>query len=229
MKISQVNTKIIVFTLSGLLVGFIIGFFLANSLNRSAMNKTATIGSLQRLGPTGPQLTSNGALPVVVDAIERAKNEPNNFEAQVTAAAMYYQIDRFEEAIKYYEAAYKLNPNDYQTLVRLGNSNYGLKRYEEAARWYEKALQINPDDVDVRTDYATTFFLKEPRDLDRAIQEYKLVLEKRPGYEPTLQNLCVVYLEKGDKENVKETLAKLEKVNPANPAIEKIKQKLMQK
>jgi len=225
MKVSGENKKVFVFTLIGILLGFFTGFFLANSLNRSAVNK-GSVG-LQNIPTVNGQTVSTGVLPVVVDAIERAKNEPDNFDAQFTAASMYYQIDRFEEAIRYYEAAHRLKPDDYQTLVRLGNSNYGLKKYEEAAKWYEKALQINPDDVDVRTDYATTFFLREPRDLDRAIQEYKLVLEKRPDHEPTLQNLCVVYSEKGDKQNLRQALAQLEKINPRNPAIAKLKESLL--
>ncbi|MCS6875024.1 MAG: tetratricopeptide repeat protein [Pyrinomonadaceae bacterium] len=216
------RSKIIWFTSAGLIIGFFGGFFLANSLNRSAMNRAVSLATQN----DGQALT--GALPIVIDAIERAKKEPDSFEAQFAAASMYYQIDRFEEAIKYYEAAHKLKPDDYQTLVRLGNSNYGLKRYEEASKWYEKALQINPNDVDVRTDYATTFFLRQQKDLDRAIQEYKIALQIKPNYEPTLQNLCVAYLEKGDKQSLKETLAKLEKVNPKNPAIERLKQGLNQ-
>ncbi|MFN3329654.1 MAG: tetratricopeptide repeat protein, partial [Pyrinomonadaceae bacterium] len=159
MRNKSLLNKTLGFTVSAFIIGFFAGFFLANSLNRSMMNnqQARQIGS----SPIG-NFSSNAPIPVVVDAIERAKNEPDSFEAQFTAASMYYQIDRFEEAIRYYEAAHKLKPDDYQTIVRLGNSNYGLKRYEEARKWYEKALQMNPDDVDVRTDYGTTFLLSEP-------------------------------------------------------------------
>jgi tetratricopeptide (TPR) repeat protein len=213
------NTRILGFTALAFVIGFFVGFFLANSLNRSMINN-------QQAQQISNRAAGNAPIPVVIDAIERAKNEPDSFEAQFTAASMYYQIDRFEEAIKYYEAAYKLKPDDYQTIVRLGNSNYGLKRYEEARKWYEKALQINPDDVDVRTDYGTTFFLSEPKNLDKAIEEYRIALEKKPNHEPTLQNLCVVYREKGDKQALKETLAKLEKINPQNPVISMLKQEI---
>jgi tetratricopeptide (TPR) repeat protein len=225
-----VNTKIILFTLLGAAIGFFGGFFLANSLNRSmaTQQQTASLNNpaMQQMPPPGNHSTAGGAVPMVTEAIERAKNEPDNFEAQYNAANMYYQIDRFEEAIKYFEAAHKILPDHYQTLVRLGNSNYGARRYAEAERWYAEALKLKPDDVDVRTDYGTTFFLREPRDLDRAVAEYKISLEKNPNHEPTLQNLCAVYLEKGDKQNLAETIAKLEKVNPQNPTIAKFKQEL---
>jgi len=216
---SSSSFRIISLILLAFTIGFSAGFFLANSLNRSMINN-------QQVQQISNRTAGNAPIPVVVDAIERAKNEPNSFEAQFTAASMYYQIDRFEEAIKYYEAAHKLKPDDYQTIVRLGNSNYGLKRYEEARKWYEKALQINPNDVDVRTDYGTTFFLSEPKNLDKAIEEYQIALEKNPNHEPTLQNLCVVYREKGDKQALKEALAKLEKINPQNPVIPRLKQEI---
>lgn len=224
------NTKIILFTLLGAAVGFFGGFFLANSLNRSAVNAAppATVNNSQfgSVPPNANQPGAGGAIPMVNDALERARNEPANFDAQYNAATMYYQIDRFEEALKYFEAAHKITPDHYQTLVRLGNSNYALKRYTDAEKWYAEALKIKPDDVDVRTDYGTTFFLREPRDLERAAQEYKLSLEKNPNHEPTLQNLCAIYLEKNDKQNLTETLAKLEKVNPQNATIAKFKQEL---
>jgi Tetratricopeptide repeat. len=224
------NKKVFLFTLLGLAVGFFGGFFLANSLNRSMMNQQPATASLNNqqmnLHAAPDQTAGGGAIPMVTEAIERAKNEPENFEAQYNAADMYYRIDRFEEAAKFYEAAHKILPDHYLTIVRLGNSNYGMKRYEEAEKWYAKALELKPDDVDVRTDYGSTFFLRQPRNIDRAVQEYKASLEINPKHEPTLQNLCAAYLEKGDKQSLSDALARLEKVNPQNPTISKFKEEL---
>jgi tetratricopeptide (TPR) repeat protein len=228
------NKQVILFTIIGILAGFAGGFFLANSINRNAMMKTPTASTMPNL-PAGNQMPfpaqngNGGVIPQVTEAIERAKNEPDNFEAQYAAANMYYQIDRFDEAVKYYEKAVRILPDHYQTLVRLGNSNYGLKNYAEAEKWYAQALKIKPDDVDVRTDFGTTFFLREPKDFDRAIKEYKISLEKDPNHEATLQNLCAVYVEKGDMQNLQETLAKLEKINPQNPIIPKLKEEISRK
>jgi tetratricopeptide (TPR) repeat protein len=231
-----VNSKIILFTALGVLIGFAGGFFLANSINRSAatnmqMQVSARTNPLQNNQPAvaiQPGSVTGGTIPQVNEAIERAKNEPENFEAQYSAGNMYYQIDRFEEALKYFEKANEILPDHYQALVRLGNSNYGLRKYEEAEKWYARALELKPDDVGVRTDYGTTFFLRETKDFDRAVKEYKTSLDKDPNHEPTLQNLCAVYLEKGDRQNLAETLTRLEKVNPQNPTISKFRQELSQ-
>ena len=232
------NSKLIIAAAIGIFIGFAGGFFLANSINRSAgmmqqpTTAAANPGLPNQPGAGGMQPPfanmpgGGGAIAMVSDAIEKAKNEPDSFESQYNAANMYYQIDRFEEAVKYYEQANRILPDHYQTIVRLGNSSYGLRKYDEAARWYARALELQPDDVDVRTDFGTTFFLREQKDLDRAVKEYKTSLEKNPEHEPTLQNLCAVYLEKGDRQGLEETVAKLEKVNPQNPTIAKFRQEL---
>ncbi|HEX9962462.1 MAG TPA: tetratricopeptide repeat protein [Pyrinomonadaceae bacterium] len=224
------NKQVILFTIIGILIGFTGGFFLANSINRSAGMQTQT-ASIPNLPANQPPFANQngGATAQVTEAIERAKNEPDNFEAQYAAANMYYQIDRFDEAAEYYEKAVRILPDHYQTLVRLGNSNYGLKNYTEAEKWYAQALKIKPDDVDVRTDFGTTFFLREPKDFERAIKEYKTSLEQNPNHEPTLQNLCAVYVEKGDIPNLQETLVRLEKINPQNPIIPKLKEEISRK
>jgi hypothetical protein len=34
-------------------------------------------------------------------ALTKARNEPNNFEAQLKAAELYYQIQRYDDSIAY--------------------------------------------------------------------------------------------------------------------------------
>ena len=86
------------------------------------------------------------------------------------------------------------------------------------------ALARKKDDFLVRTDYGLTFFLGEPKDIERAIKEYKTSLAINPNHEQTLQNLAVAYSEKKDVEGLKETIGKLEKVNPNNKIIQRLKE-----
>ncbi|MGI9054310.1 MAG: tetratricopeptide repeat protein [Pyrinomonadaceae bacterium] len=93
------------------------------------------------------------------------------------------------------------------------------EKFEAAEKWYLSALQKTPNDINIRTDYALTFFLRNPRDVDRAVKEYKISLGIDPNHELTLQNLAIAYQEKKDTENLQKTLDALKKVNPNNPAI----------
>ena len=236
------NKQATMFGVLGLIVGLVIGFMGANSLNRSAAGQVAAspsaktaagpIGSNSALPPDHPpigatsgeaddtadaQQPTGGALPQVTAAIEKAKQQPNDYDAQMTAADLYYQIQRFDEAAKYYEAANKLKPSEIEPMIKAGNAYFDGEKYPQAEKWYIQALAKKPDDINVRTDLGLTFFLREPKELDRAIKEYKASLAINPTHEITLQNLALAYEAKSDNENYAQTLEKLRAVNPNNP------------
>ena len=216
----------------GLVVGLVVGFVFANSFNRSAGSaappviKASTTPAMDAdlpydgapLGTTSEQADPNAIVPKVAAAIEKARSEPQNFEAQVTAADLYHQIQRFGEAATFYEAAAKLKP-DADLMIKAGNAYFDAEKYEQARTWYERVLQKDPKNADVRADYGLTFFLGEPKDVDRAIKEYGTALTIKPNHEVALQNLAIAYGEKGDSVNLNAALGRLRKINPENPLI----------
>lgn len=221
------------FAVLGLIAGLIIGFMGANSINKSA-NEKQPIASASTNEPNSnpalpkdhPPIGTNsgeqsGPRPEVSAAIEKARSRPQDYEAQMTAADLYYQERRFEDAAEFYENAAKLKSTDSEPLIKAGNSHFDAEKYEEAEKWYMLALQKEPKNIIVRTDLGLTFFLREPSDIDRAIKEYQTSLSIDPEHEITLQNLAVAYKEKDDKENYQSTVEKLKKVNPDNPILNK--------
>jgi len=230
------NKENILFSIVGLLLGLIIGFLFANSVNQQGVEpRTAEASAAQRnpnLPADHPQVPMNavadqeGMPPAIAEAIQKARNEPNNFEAQVGAAQLYYRIKRYDEAIEFLLKANQLKPDDYATIVRLGDANFEAANYETAEKWYTAALVKQPDDVSVRTDMGLTFFLRQPPDLERAIKEYRGSLEREPKHEQTLQNLTAAYIKKGDVKEAQATMAKLEEVNSSNQAIPKFRSDL---
>jgi tetratricopeptide (TPR) repeat protein len=224
----------ILFGIVGLLAGLIIGFFVTNSLNKqqgfggTIAAQTGQTGSLPEGHPNVPgapggQQTMGANAPEVQAAIEKAKAEPDNFDAQVTAAEFYYQIQRFDGAIEFLKRANQLRPDDYDTIVHLGNASFDSDKYDEAEKWYTLALSKKADDVSVRTDLGLVFMFRDPANYDRAIQEFKRSLEYEPNHPQTLQNLTVAYTKKGDSANAAATLAKLEAADKSNPAIAKLR------
>jgi tetratricopeptide (TPR) repeat protein len=230
------NKQGISFIIIGLVIGFIGGFFLANKINRDAgiaLPNQQTVTNSPVL-PNNPQVQSaeikdapKGAMiPDIAEKLDKATKEPDNFDAQIAAGEMYARIKKFDKAIEFFEKANKIKPDDYKTIVKIGNANFDFNKYEVAEKWYESALKINPDDVNVRTDLGLTFYLREPKDIERAIKEYQTSLSKDPNHELTLQNLAAAQSVKGDKQGLQETLSKLEKVNPNNPVFQKSNQEL---
>jgi tetratricopeptide (TPR) repeat protein len=224
----------ILFGIIGLLAGLIIGFMFANSVNRNGFlaTPTASTAANSALPPGHPDLGNSSqqdqqqgqmGAPEVQAAIEKARKEPDNFDAQVNAAKLYYQIQRFDGAIEFLKRANQLKPDDYDTVVQLGNANFDSDKYDEAEKWYTQALSKKPDDVDVRTDLGLTFMFRQPPNYDRAIQEFKRSLETNPKHPQTLQNLVVAYTKKGDIDKANSTLDQLQSVDAQNPAISKLR------
>jgi len=217
----------ILYGIIGLLAGLIIGFFGANYLNRTPLAPVSPASPVpnapfaQGQQAPGGQAPGGAMLPQVAAALDKAKSEPDNFDAQKTAGMMYYRIQNFDQAERYLAQANRINPEDYETIVTLGNIDFDAGKYPDAEKFYSAALAQKPDDVNVRTDLGLTFFLRTPRDIDRAIKEYKTSLEIDPNHEITLQNLALAYTENGDKEALVKTLDRLKKVNPNNPVIKK--------
>lgn len=230
----------VLFGIIGLLLGFIIGFMFANNANQQAAqpSRTAASNSQMNLPADHPPLPSNAvadqsnpsqtgaAMPAVQAAIDKARNEPNNFDAQKQAGDMYYQIQRFDEAVDYWLKANKIKPDDYETIVNIANAYFEAGKYELAEQWYTSALTKNPNDVNVRTDLGTTFMARTPPDFDRAIKEYRRSLETDPNHEQTLHNLVIAYAKKGQAKEAQEMYDKLEKAYPQNPDLQLLRSQI---
>jgi tetratricopeptide (TPR) repeat protein len=213
----------------GLLLGLIIGFMFANSVNQSAVTQMpGAMSQNPNMPPGHPEVPGNGNAmsPQIQTLIDKAKAEPDNFEAQMKAAEVFYQIQRYEGAIEYLKQANKLKPDDYQTIVNLGNSYFDAGDYAEAEKWYSSALAKKPEDINVRTDMGLTFIFREPPNYDRAIREFTRSLEKDPNHPQTLQNMTVAYTKKGDAAKAKDALARLEGIDSTNAAIPKLREEI---
>lgn len=229
------NKENILFSLVGVLLGFIVGFVFANTANRAGAPVQTAVAAAPgqqnaSLPPGHPPIQNSAMQPgvdlaAVRDAAKLADDKADNFDAQVAAARLAAQAERYADAVKYFERANKIKPDDYDTLVALGNTYFDAEKFAAAERWYAAALAKKPDEVNVRTDYGLTFMLREPAQLDRAIAEFKRSLEIDPQHPQTLQNLAIAYTRKGDAAQARAAIAKLEAVNPNSEALAQLRAK----
>ena len=221
----------------GLIIGLVIGFFAANNINRGAVapktaltQTDAPFASRQiQTSDIKDQPLQGKPLPEVSEKIDRAKNEPKNFDAQLEAGNLYVKIKSFDKAEEFYNRAGELNPSDYEKIVQLGNGFFDAGKFEKAQKWYEQALAKKPDDANVRTDLGVTFVERENPDLDRAIKEFQTSLKTNPNHEPTLYNLGIAYFRKGNLEEAQKISSQLETINPQGQLAGRLKQMFVAK
>ncbi|HEX2270116.1 MAG TPA: tetratricopeptide repeat protein [Pyrinomonadaceae bacterium] len=144
----------LLFGIIGILLGFIVGFLFASTMSqRQQMAQTASTG--QAMPGDHPPVSAQGqrggnpeAVRAQVTAdIEKARNEPKNFEAQFTAAGHFYEIGRYQQAIEFLLKANELRPTDYTTVATLGMVNLRAGNYDVAEKWYRAAMKMKSDDV----------------------------------------------------------------------------------
>jgi len=161
------NRENLLFSIIGILFGFIVGFIFASTMNQKYGPGAPTPIASQNLPSDHPPLGANagenpaGMQAEVTASIEKARNEPKNFEAQLKAAELYYQIQRYDQSIEYLLKANQLKPSDYQTVVYLGVVNLDAGHYDTAEKWYRAALKMKSDDVMVLAGMAETMLQKK--------------------------------------------------------------------
>lgn len=145
------NRENLLFAIIGLLLGFIVGFMFASSMSQKVA-QSQTASASQGLPADHPPIGSQGGMDPaamreqVTAKIEKARTEPTNFEAQVEAAMLYYQIQRYDQAIEFLLKANQLKPTDYETVATLGVVNLDAGHYEQAEKWYRVAIKMKADD-----------------------------------------------------------------------------------
>ncbi|HJU91864.1 MAG TPA: tetratricopeptide repeat protein [Pyrinomonadaceae bacterium] len=142
----------ILFAIIGILLGFIVGFMLASSMSQRNAMPQATAS--QTMPADHPPIGSQQSTPdpqavreQVTASLEKARNEPKNFDAQIKAAELYYQIQRYDQAIEYLLKANQIQPTDYRTVTLLGMVNLDAGHFDTAEKWYRTAMKMKSDDV----------------------------------------------------------------------------------
>lgn len=234
----------ILFAAVGILLGFFGGFYLANTLNRREtakadaaqvstskppfLNQQTQAADIKEPHPQTGAATQGKPLPEVAEKIDKARNEPDNFDAQIDAGNLYLRIKGTDKAEEFFDRAAQTNPKQFDGIVKLGNGYFDAGKFEKAEKWYLSALDKKPEDANVRTDLGITFVERDAPEYDRAIKEFQTVLQTNPKFEAAIYNSGIAYFKKGDRARAEGFLSQLEALNPQSAATEKLRQIISQ-
>ena len=73
-----------------------------------------------------------------------AEREPSNSSPRVELGNLYFDAERYEDAIKWYGEALKLQPNDVNVSTDLGVSYFYTNQADKALDQLSKSLKIDP-------------------------------------------------------------------------------------
>jgi cytochrome c-type biogenesis protein CcmH/NrfG len=134
-----------VFAVAGALFGLIAGWVLGSQQALS----TRVAGPEPAQQQAAVQANA-GAQPVVLDdnkvqALRTvAEQNPKDPEPRVQLGNMFFDAERYSDAITWYESAHTLKPSDPDVSTDLGVAYYYTNQADRAVAQFERSLAINP-------------------------------------------------------------------------------------
>jgi len=124
----------------GLIAGWIIGTQQATAGRAPAQPEAAASSSAPAAAPPAAVLDENK-----VNAFKSvAEREPANPKPRVELGNLYFDAERYDDAIKWYGDALKLDPKDVNVSTDLGVSYYYTNQPDKALAQFDQSLKIDP-------------------------------------------------------------------------------------
>jgi len=176
----------VVYTVAGMAFGVILGWVIGSQqLGRASAVTAAPAATASPAAPAASGAAGGRTAPALdqarVDQLNATiTNDPKNVDAVVQLANVYFDAERWPDAISFYERALTLNPQDPDVSTDLGVSYYYTNRTEEALQRFEASLKINPRHTKTLLNKGIVLaFGKE--DLKGAAVEWQKVVDLAPG------------------------------------------------
>ena len=109
-----------------------------------------------------------------------AESEPEDVQARVDLGNLFFDAQRFEDAVPWFEAALVLNPEEVDVSTDLGVAYYFLDDTDRALAQFARSLEVNPA-------HAKTILIRGivrafgKQDLAGAIEAWEEVQRVAPG------------------------------------------------
>jgi tetratricopeptide (TPR) repeat protein len=251
-------SKNLLLCILGVVIGFVTGFFIANSITRpgaqvaAARNTPSSEFSSGAAGPLKPEQISGDlppGHPTVGDETGTGGAIASPSTAASTSADAQAAMDRADRS-----------PKDFQAQFDAGKTFYQHQDYDKAALYLTRALAIKGKDFDAlallgnakydEKDFAgaATFYERalavnpnspdvradlgntyfNRKDFDRAIAEYRKAIALAPDHINSWKNIATAAIQKRDKATATEAVEKLSALAPQSEELEALRQQLAQ-
>ena len=175
----------VVYTVAGMAFGVILGWV----IGAQQLGRTGTAPAAAPVAQSAPAASSNTASNRQAPTLDQARvdqlnatirDNPKDVTSVVQLANVYFDAERWPDAISWYERALTLNAKDADVSTDLGVSYYYTNRTDEALKRFEESLRIDPKHTKTLLNKGIVLaFGKE--DLAGAAVEWKKVVDLAPG------------------------------------------------
>ena len=136
------KSESLVLAVAGMCFGVIVGWVLANlEINRQA----AVQRPVQAAAPANERQPPQLDEARVQQLMTILKNDPANAGAAVQLATTYFEAQRFDDAIKWYQEGLRLDPKNTDAGAQLGLTYFFTRGTDPALEEFDRSLKIDPN------------------------------------------------------------------------------------
>jgi len=135
----------VAFGIAGVLFGLIAGWIIGSQ--QAVARPPAASAAAQQAPASATGATSRAAVldETQVNALKTvAEREASNATPRVQLGNLYFDAERYDDAIKWYSDALKLAPNDVNVSTDLGVSYYYSNQPDRALTQFDHSLKLDP-------------------------------------------------------------------------------------
>lgn len=133
------------FTVCGLLAGFILGYFVATGGGHAPAPASAPAAAPAGTGTDAALTPSSTEIAAhVKEAREAVARDPGNPDLNLQLANALYDASDWKGAAEAYEKVLPTKPGDPNMITDLGSCYRNLGKFDKALEMYQKAQQIQP-------------------------------------------------------------------------------------
>ena len=141
-KYVTLNTALII-GLACLIVGFIAG-------NIYSLYKSGSMGFKQTSAPSSSQSISTAQSGRMLALEREIENNPNNLAAWLELGNLYFDTNKFSDAIQAYSKYINLNPDNPDVWTDMGVMYRRIGNPADAISSFDKAIELNPQHEQAR-------------------------------------------------------------------------------
>ncbi len=169
----------IAYAIAGVVFGLIAGWIIGaqQAVSRAPVAATAETAAAPAGNPTTRAAVLDESQVQALRSV--AQREPSNAAPRNELANLYFDAEKYDEAIKWYEEAARLAPNDPNVSTDLGVSYYYTNRPDKALEQFAHSLSLDPKHAKTLLNVGIVKAFGK-QDLQGAVRAWQQVIQLAP-------------------------------------------------